>query len=201
MRVGAVVLAAGRSRRMGAPKALLPCHGRTFLRSILDALEQAGISEVRVVLGDQADEIRAAGRLSEDAIVVNPRPDDGMLSSLRCGIRALGPDLEGFLLWPVDHPLVLPRTVTSLVEALAAGRGGILVPVHDGRRGHPVLFAGRLAPLLLQAPDGVGARAVLRDHPQEVVEIPVADPGVVTDIDTPEEYGKALRRGPGKDQD
>ncbi len=188
MKIGAVVLAAGRSERMGRPKALLPCRGRTFLRTILDTLAGTGIRDVRVVLGEGAGEIRDEETLHEEIVVVNARYEEGMLSSVRCGVLALAPDVEGFFLWPVDHPLVRTDTLGEIIRVFEAGKGGIVVPLYDGRRGHPAVFAARIVPLLLSAPDQVGARAVLRDHPAEVAEISVPDPGVVTDIDTPEAY-------------
>ena len=197
MKVAAVVLAAGRSERMGRPKALLPCRGKTFLRTILESLASSRVAEVRVVLGDGANEIRRLEALAGDIVVHNPRYEEGMLSSVRCGIRSLPADVSAFLLWPVDHPLVRAATVDRLVLTFEAGARGIVLPVHGGRRGHPTLFAARMASELLAAPDAVGARAVLRDRPEEVLEILVDDWGVVTNIDTPEAYLEVFGRLPG----
>ena len=188
MRIAAVVLAAGRSERMGRPKPLLPCCGTTFLGTVLDTLKASRVDDVRVVLGHRAEEIRVALLLPEEIYVVNPRYDAGMLSSVQTGIRALPADTAAFLLWPVDHPLVLADTVERIVEAFTSGGRGVVLPVHEGRRGHPVLFAARLAPALMAAPESVGARAVARAHAHEVLELPVDDAGVVTDINTPEAY-------------
>jgi nicotine blue oxidoreductase len=181
---------------MGRPKALLPCRGRSFLRTILDALEGAGVERVRVVLGADAEAILSSEPLPESAVVRNPRPADGMLSSVRCGVRALGSGLDAFFLWPVDHPLVDPGSVAVLLTALAASGRGIAVPLYRGRRGHPVLFAARMAEALLAAPDAVGARAVLLERPEEVEEVATADPGVVADVDTPEAYRLHLGEPP-----
>jgi molybdenum cofactor cytidylyltransferase len=192
MRVAAVVLAAGRSDRMGQPKALLPCRRKSFLRTILETLEEAGIYEIRVVLGHGGDEILRSEPLPDGMAVRNPRFEDGMLSSVRCGILALPPGHDAFFLWPVDHPLVRIATLERLIEALAASARGIALPVHQGKRGHPALFAARLAQALLDAPDALGARAVLRERPQELEEVAVDDAGVTTDIDTPEAYRRVL---------
>lgn len=193
--ITAVILAAGRSERMGdRPKPLLPCGETTFLGAILDTLAASRVDQVRVVLGHRAEEVRDALGLPEDVYTVNLLYDSGMLSSVQCGIRALPPETTAFLLWPVDHPLVQSTTVGRLVERFEAEDRPIVLPVHDGRRGHPVLFAARLAPELMQAPESLGARAVVRAHAKEVLEVPVGDPGVVTDIDTPEAYRSAFGR-------
>jgi len=189
---GAVVLAAGRSDRMGRPKALLPCHGKTFLRTILDTLHSAGVTEVRVVLGHAAAAIRQAEPLSAGIAVINEGYESGMLSSVRTGVQALPTSVDAFLLWPVDHPLASEATVDRLFVEAAASRRAIAVPAFRGKRGHPALFAARLAPELLSAPENEGARAVLRTRACDVLEIDVLDAGVVADIDTPEAYRAAF---------
>lgn len=186
--ISAVVLAAGRSSRMGRPKALLPFEGSTFLETILATLAAAGIEEPCVVLGGEREEIARAAPFPSVTTVVNPDPDRGMLSSVRCGVDALPPDAEAFLLWPVDHPAVRVETVRALADAYRRGRGAIVRPRHEGVHGHPVLFASTLIPELLAADPSVGARAVVRAVPERVVEVEVSDRGVVTDVDTPDDY-------------
>ena len=188
--IGAIVLAAGSSSRIGRPKALLPLEGTTFLSRILATLRASGVPTVRVVLGHHAEEIRAAVTLPADAAVVNPTPEAGMLSSVRRGVRALPEEVDGFLLWPVDHPTVLPDTVRKLIDAFRAGSSPIVVPVHAGRRGHPVLFAARVKDEILRAPDALGARAVVAAHEDAVRAVEVHDPGVLADVDTPEAYAR-----------
>lgn len=196
--IAAIVLAAGSSSRFGRPKPLLPAGDRTFLDTILGTLREAGVETVRVVLGARAGEILAATRLADAEVVINPEPERGMIASLRCGIRALPRGTGGFALWPVDHPLVRPGTVVALAARFEA-RGGtrIVVPIHDGSRGHPVLFPRATIPELLDAPDAEGARAVVRREPGRVDEVVCDDPGVVADIDTPEAYEQAFGRSPG----
>ncbi|HEX6851126.1 MAG TPA: nucleotidyltransferase family protein [Candidatus Polarisedimenticolaceae bacterium] len=189
---GAIVLAAGASSRMGRPKALLPVEGTTFLGHVLATLRAAGVSTVRVVLGQHADEIRQHAALRTDVVVINPTPEAGMLSSVRHGVRALPEEVDAFLLWPVDHPTVMPDTVRKLVAAFREGGAPIVVPVHAGRRGHPVLFAARLKDELLRAPDSVGARAVVVAHEDGLRAVEVHDPGVLADVDTPEAYARIV---------
>lgn len=192
--IGAIVLAAGFSTRMGRPKASLPLGDGTFLGRILATLDAAGIEVVRVVLGGDAEAIAGEHGLAPPRLVVNPRPQDGMLSSARAGVLSLPDGLEAFLLWPVDHPLVRADTVRAIVVAAATGRSPVVVPSHAGKRGHPVLFAERLRTEILAAPDAVGARAVVRAHGTESVEVAVDDPGTIDDADTPDDYARIAGR-------
>jgi CTP:molybdopterin cytidylyltransferase MocA len=192
LKLAAIVLAAGRSERFGRPKPLLPIGDATFLGAILDTIAASRIEEVRVVLGHAAEEVKAALGLSEEIFTVNLGYDAGMLSSVRAGIHALPAGLAGFFLWPVDHPLVRPATIDVLADAYERRGNPIVLPVYREARGHPVLFAASLAPELIASPDGVGARQVVHAHADKVLSVPVDDPGVVTDIDTPEAYREAF---------
>ena len=179
--ITAVVLAAGEGRRMGAPKvsARLP-DGRTFLQAVLATVRAAGVDEVRVVVGPGTQ-----ASADDATLVLNPRPEAGMLSSVRAGVRAAPAGTRALLLWPVDHPHVRAATVRRLIEAHAHTGAPVVVPVHGGRRGHPTLFDAALLPELLEAPDDVGARAVVHAHEQELCELAVEDAGVIADLDTP----------------
>jgi len=187
---GAVVLAAGESSRMGSPKALLTLDGLPFLVHVRHALTAAGVRVIRVVLGWDAARIRAAVPLPDQEVVLNPHPEAGMLSSLVLGLAALPAGLTGFFLCPVDHPRTRADTLIDLASALRPGR--IVVPVHGGRRGHPVLFAADLIDEFRAAPPDQGARAVVRAVPGRVIERP-AGPDVLVDVDRPEDY-EALKR-------
>lgn len=182
--IGAVILAAGASTRMGSPKALLTTpEGATFVEAILATLRAAGVESVRVVAAPGASPVADA--------VINPDPSRGMLSSVQCGLRALPASCDAVLLWPVDHPLVTTGTVASMIDAFRAGDPPLVIPVHDRRRGHPVLFARRLVPELLAADPGIGARGVVHAHPDRL-ELAVEDPGVVADVDTPDDYRRLI---------
>src|SRR5438105_2241528 len=135
--IAAIVLAAGKSERMGRPKALLPIRGTTFLENILSAISQSSIEHTVVVVGHHRNEI--AERLDLPDVVFNPDYEQGMITSFQAGIRALPPGTRGALLFLVDHPIVESATIESLVAAFVPGR--IVLPVFEGRRGHPVLFA------------------------------------------------------------
>jgi molybdenum cofactor cytidylyltransferase len=192
---GAVVLAAGRGTRLGAPKAEARADGPTFVEAVLRTLREAGIADVRVVLSPALAGSLVPEPVPADLAVVNPDPARGMLSSVRCGLEALPPGLDAVLLWPVDHPRVRAATIRALVSAHAASAAPVVVPVHEGARGHPVLFDARVLPELLAAPPEIGARAVVHAHADRL-ELAVDDPAVAEDIDTPDDYERAFGTSP-----
>ena len=186
--VPGIVLAAGASSRMGRPKALLQIGDRTFVRAVLDALRDGGLTEVVVVVrpGQAAidDEILRAGF---GRSVENENPGRGQLSSLLTGLDSIDtPAVSAVLVTLVDIPLIAPATVRALVDRTAASRAPILRAVHRGRHGHPVVFTRAVFEALRRADPGQGAKAVLRANDVEDVE--VDDPGVSRDVDTPEDY-------------
>ena len=191
-RVAGVIPCAGVSRRMGASKALLDAGGRSFLAATIGALTGGGCNPVVVVLGEgQADEERRA-RDAGAVTLVNPDPGEGPITSLRIALGALGDGVDSIAVLPVDHPRVRPETVTALVGALFETDALLAVPTFDGKRGHPTLFRRSVFPELLDPALEGGARTVVHAHLANAVLLPVGDPGVVTDIDTPEDYDQAF---------
>jgi molybdenum cofactor cytidylyltransferase len=186
--LAAVILAAGESRRMGFPKALLPYHGRTFLEHLVEITRHpqigARIGARRVVIGAHQEEIGRRVPLPSDEWVVNPRWRNGQLSSIRAAIDSLsGVETDGMLLILVDHPLVTARVVETMLEAFERLPGSIVIPTWQERRGHPVIFPARLFADLQGASDEVGARAVVWAHAEEVVEVPTQEEGILLNID------------------
>lgn len=193
--VCAVILAAGAGRRIGGCKALLRLGAGSFLSEVARRLEAGGAGNILAVLGHDAERVARAAPESVE-IVVNPRPDDGMLGSVLLGITAaerLG--AGSLLLLPVDHPLVEPDTIARVVAALRAGEP-IVVPSHEGRRGHPGGFARSVWPALRAAPPSRGARAVLATHPDWILHVQ-GDPGCISGIDTRRDYERLI--GPWPD--
>ncbi len=185
-----LVLAAGRSRRMGSPKPLLDLDGRTFLRAAIDVLHEGGCAVVVAVVPDDAEvaaEARAAG-----AIAVRGRPDAEQVDSLRAGLDRVPADAAGVLVLPVDHPTVRADTIRALAAAAARDRDAVVRPVHGGRPGHPTYLPRGTWSALCDPGLPRGARSVVESPETSRVDVAVEDPGVVADIDTPEAYRRHI---------
>jgi CTP:molybdopterin cytidylyltransferase MocA len=173
---------------MGRPKALLQFEGLTFLQHVLGAIGTAGITHVAVVVGHHRNEIVSA--LSLPTVVFNPNYEQGMSTSVQAGIQALPSGLKGAGIFLVDHPLIDANTIRVLSARLEPGK--IALPIHQGRRGHPVFFSSELFGEILALSADQGLNAVVRRDPGRVIEVPIANAGVLRDIDTPEEFEKLL---------
>lgn len=181
----AILLAAGRSTRMGTQKLLLPVHGMPLLAKVAAAFPPDLVDGLFVVVRPEAHELREAVRAPHVQWVVNPEPDADMLSSVRCGLRALPEGVETVLVTPADMPGLEARLMAALLKAWADCLRSILVPVHEGRRGHPLVFSARHIGQILRDFDGVGLRGLLMARAEEVFEWPAATPVVLQDWDTP----------------
>ena len=191
MKAAGVILAAGESRRMGQPKALLEYRGETFLDRLI-GLFSARCEPVIVVLGASAETIRAGLRRAGAArLVVNADWPRGQLSSMQCGLRAVPPGADGVLFTLVDHPGVHPDTMGRLLD----GVGTLRIPRYHGRRGHPVYWSAPLVEELLALGDGATAREIIARHTAEVEYIEVEDTGVLDDIDEPDDYRRLTAGG------
>jgi len=192
-RVAAVVLAAGQSVRMQSDRAmvLLPWDGRTVIEAIVARLMAARVPQIVVVTGHQGDAVaRALVRLPVE-IVHNPDYAQGeMLSSLKTGLAALPSSTAAAMVVLGDQPMLDGRVLKHVLGAYAEGQGEIVVPVHQGERGHPVIFSRRLWPDLLALESGA-PRDVLRHYPEQLALVEVGTDSILQDIDTPEAYQRA----------
>ena len=200
-KVAAVVLAAGASRRLGRPKALLDFDGLTALELAMRSLREAGITAGVVVTGEASDVIRRAVDPSPFLWALNPMPEAGRTGSLVIGLGAVG--AVDVLLWPVDRPLAAPGTVRALLaarmEAIAAAAAvgtdpgtDVILPEHDGRRGHPLILRAGLRERLLAAAPDASLRDLLREAGARRRVVPVDDPGIHFNLDTEEAWREAL---------
>jgi molybdenum cofactor cytidylyltransferase len=190
----AIVLAAGESRRMGTPKQLLPFGGKTILLTVVDRLLSSRADGVLVVLGCRAEEVRATLGDRPVRTLFNPDYARGMLTSVQAGVAALPPEATAALICLGDQPSVDPGVVDRVIEAQRRTGKGIVIPTFNGRRGHPALVGLRYRDEILALAGEPGLKAVMRGHPQDTVEVEVHRPEILDDIDTPEDYQKALTR-------
>ncbi len=188
--VTAIILAAGFSRRMkGTNKLLLPFRGKTVLETTVETVLEIPFREVVVVTGHDRAAVEALLESHPVRVVHNSRYPEGMGASLRVGVAA-AEGSAGVMILPGDMPLIRRETLLALCRAFAGATlsAPIVVPVHGGRRGNPVVFSPEYREALLGISGDRGAKAILRAHPRAVVEVEVDDPGIFIDVDTPEDY-------------
>jgi molybdenum cofactor cytidylyltransferase len=187
-RVAAVVMAAGRSSRMGgANKLLTEVAGLPMIARAVDVVLASRARPVTVVIGHDGERIRAAIGDRPVAIVYNPSFASGMASSLKAGILSLPVDIDGAIIFLADMPLVGSQTLDRLIAAFNPLEGrAICVPTWDSKRGNPVLWTKRFFPELASLAGDVGARHLIGQYAELVVEVPMPDDSVLVDIDTPE---------------
>ena len=191
--VAAIVLAAGRSRRMGTRNKLLePIDGVPMVRRTVSRLIEAGLSPVVVVTGHDAPDVRAVLGGLQCRLVHNPRYADGMGGSLAVGAATVS-KVDAALVALADMPDVSPRHVRAMVDAWTTSEASIVVPMARGRRGNPVLFGAVHFDALRACRGDVGARAIVSADPSRVCAVSVDHLGVLEDIDTPDDL--ARRRG------
>lgn len=192
-RVAAVVLAAGTSRRMeGTNKLLATVEGVPIVARVVDAVLGAAVDPVVVVVGHESDQVRAAlaGRVVR--FVENAAYREGLGASLRAGVEALEEDIDAALVVLGDMPWLRTDHVRKVIDAYdPRGPHTICVPVHDHKRGHPVLWSSRHFPEMRELGGDVGARGLLERHAGAVLSVPTQDGGILVDVDTPEMLARA----------
>jgi len=203
--IAAIILAAGESTRMGTLKQVLPWDDKTVIEASVDAACGApGIGQVVTVLGHEADRVRAVlDKKSRPKLnlALNPDYKLGMFSSVKAGISSLDPRIEAFFVAPGDQPEIRRDDYDKILRAFRGLRQplDIVIPVYQGRGGHPTLFRASLANEILGMPyDGNGLRDVIQKHRDRVVRVNMEHPGIIHDLDTKEDYRQAMTRRSGK---
>jgi molybdenum cofactor cytidylyltransferase len=190
--LAAIILSGGASRRMGSPKALLSYQGRPFLEHLLDVAHHPKIGVRRIVLGADAEPIAKEVDLAPGEIVINEEWEKGQLSSLQAALRSLPPHTDGAILLLIDHPLISSTLVDELIETFYKSGKPIVLPVYEGRRGHPVIFSSALYEELLNAPPETGARSVVWAHSAEVQIVRTNEEGCVLNLNDPDTMQRAF---------
>jgi molybdenum cofactor cytidylyltransferase len=194
----AIILAAGESRRMGQPKQLLPFGNKTMLECVIDAFRSPRVNEIIVVLGHKAEEIAEkigsrAGTPVPPKIVKNQHHKQGMFTSVQAGLRALPKQATLVMIALCDQPRLQRETVEKLIGEFEKKGHKILIPMYEGRQGHPLLFRAEYAKEILALDDSLTLKHFLAAHATEIARLPVADEGVLIDIDDRADYERALR--------
>jgi molybdenum cofactor cytidylyltransferase len=177
---------------MGKLKQLMPLGESTIIEQVLDNLSSSAVDEVIVVLGHKAEEIKGAISTRSVKIALNPDYQEGMSTSIIAGLKLVDPRAEAVMLALGDQPSVDSQTINHLIDEFHKHDKGIALPTYKGIRGHPVILAARYTPQLLELKGDIGAREIIKHHPQDVLEVAVGSAGVISDIDTRNDYPSQL---------
>lgn len=188
----AIVLAAGESRRMGCQKLLLPFGRTTVIGHVVDEVLRSELDAVCVVVGHEGKRISKELSSRQVTIVTNPDYKLGMLSSVRCGLRALPQQCDKVFVALGDQPGVTSELVNQMIQSSSTTEKGILVPVYRGKHGHPILCSTRHRDEIMASFDNTGLRGLLQAHPDDIFELTVSTPAILSDIDFPDDYRRAL---------
>jgi len=190
--LGAIVLAAGRSRRMGTQKLLLPWAGQTVIGHIVDQVLAGGLNNVCVVVGADREAVSQALSGRAATFVTNPDPDAEMLSSVRCGLRALPAECEAAMIVLGDQPGIQATLVGTLIAEYQRSKAGIITPIYEEKGGHPLIFSSQYFDEVLDSFDGIGLQGLLAAHADAIHRVQLSDPAPLSDIDYPQDYQQAL---------
>lgn len=189
MKIGALILAAGRSSRMGCFKPLLEIKGKSLIENTVNLFRNTGVQEIVTVIGYRAEELLPVLVAISSRYVVNESYQNGMFSSIKRGVAELRDRCKAFFLLPVDIPCVQVATVKKLLENYYENPTTLVCyPQFDARRGHPPLIAGSLIDHILDYTGEGGMRGFLGRFEDQAVDVPVDDPFVRLDVDTKEDF-------------
>ncbi|MDP6039325.1 MAG: nucleotidyltransferase family protein [Candidatus Latescibacteria bacterium] len=194
-----LVLAAGMARRMGSTKQLLPFGNWTVLQTVVGTLLRADLAGVLVVLGHDAEAVRESFGEQDITFCVNEAYREGMFSSVLCGLAHLPQNADAVLLALGDQPQIDLPVAQAVIAAYQKSDKGIVIPTWDGQRGHPVLVSlARYRAEIFALSGEQGLKPVMRGYPEDTLEVPVDDEGILRDLDTPEDYRAEVERQKAK---
>ena len=191
--VSAILLAAGESKRMGRPKLLLPFGKGTVLGQTIDNLLSSKVDEVIVVLGYRAQEMIKAIANRPVKVVVNPIYHQGMSTSIITGLNLVDDKAQRLMIALADQPLINNKTFNRLIEESLGADKCIIIPIYGGKRGNPIIFSAKYKEELLSLKGDVGGRQIIRQHPDDILEVAADSESINIDIDTMGNYYSHLK--------
>jgi molybdenum cofactor cytidylyltransferase len=183
-----IILAAGESKRMGFPKMLLTINGRSMLENVINTVAGSNIKNTLVVLGAEKDKLMPLIEKYSVKSCYNGNYSDGMLSSVKYGFRNLPTDFDAVLIFQGDQPFISPDTINKVIEAYRSSGKGIVIPLFDKHRGHPLLLDRKYKGSIEKLVSSEGLRSLSYQFPDDVLEVETNDSGILRDIDTYEEF-------------
>jgi len=186
--IWAIVLAAGLSSRMGTQKLLLPFGDKTIIEKVVENILALGILHIRVVLGADHTDIAEALKSWPVSFILNENYSEGMHSSVMCGVRSLPLSTHAVLIFLGDQPFIPAKVTEKVVEAWESSGKGIVIPLFEGKRGHPNLYDLKYRNELTNLNPEIGLRSVAQIFPEDICEVETFSPEIVRDIDTKDDY-------------
>jgi molybdenum cofactor cytidylyltransferase len=190
----AIILAGGESKRMKTPKMLLQFRGMTIIEKVIENVNASQVQNTLVVLGAEHEAILKVITGMNVKHCYNDNYREGMLSSVKCGFRALPSDIQAVLVFQGDQPMIPPETVNVVIEAWRKSGKGIVIPVISGKRGHPLLIGRKYKDEIEKLNDDEGLRSLAAKFQDNVLEVEVDAPEILIDLDTPEDYINAINQ-------
>jgi molybdenum cofactor cytidylyltransferase len=184
----AIILAAGESKRMNAPKLLLPFAGKTMIEMTVGNVLKADIDFTLVVLGGYSKKVSAAISHLPVLTCLNADYKKGMLSSVKCGFESLPGNDDAVIVFPGDQPFIEPSVTEKVIAAYRNSGKGMVIPVYKGKRGHPLLIDFKYRDMIDKIPDNEGLRWLTASFPEDVLEVDTSSQGILKDFDTIEDY-------------
>jgi len=192
--IWAIVLAAGESTRMGSPKMILPYEGLTIIEKVLENVLDSEVEKVVTVLGSHKEEVMKVIERFPVLHCYNSNYKNGMLSSVKCGFEFLPGDFRAAMIFLGDQPMIETSVINKMIYAYHESGKGILVPVFENKRGHPLMADRKYRDEIITLDDPAGLKAILRRHPDDLLEVDTENSSVLKDIDTREDYNNQVNK-------
>ena len=190
----AIILAGGESKRMKSPKMLLPFQGKTIIEKVIENVIESEVENCVIVLGAFHDEILKAIKNLPVLTCYNENYKEGMLSSVKCGFSYLPENYDAVLVFQGDQPMISSDTINEVIHASRKSEKGIVMPVYQNKRGHPVIIDRKYGDEVAKLENAKGLRSLAEIHPDDVLEVKVNNPEILRDIDTQKDYIRELNQ-------
>jgi molybdenum cofactor cytidylyltransferase len=191
-KITAIILAAGESRRMKTPKMLLPFQGKTIIEKVIETVISSKIRDIIVVVGAVKEKLTGLVEKFPVTICYNENYAEGMLSSVKCGIGYLAPDTDAVMVFLGDQPMVPLEVVDSVIDSFISSKKRLVLPVYEGKRGHPLLISSSFLTEIENIGKETGLRQLLIKFPGDIFEVESKNSAILKDIDTEEDYQREI---------
>jgi molybdenum cofactor cytidylyltransferase len=191
-KITAIILAAGESRRMKSPKMLLPFQGKTIIEKVIETVISSKVRDVIVVLGAVKEKMIGLIEKYPVTICHNENYTEGMISSVKCGIRYLAPGTDAVIVFLGDQPMIPSEVIDKVIDSFRNTKKGLVLPVFEGKRGHPLLISSSFLTEIENIGNETGLRQLLIKFPKDIFEVESKNSAILKDIDTEEDYHQEI---------